>query len=394
MEIAQHGAIAMKGPWHHSRPRAAVFSVSPFPSPQAHVGAIIGMTNALQLRGYATTLYAFFRTDAHETLVKQFGLLTSVGFGWSAKRPTRVGMLLSLISWILVAAVRSHDVILTRSPLIALAARRCDRVLLEIHQEPVNRLSRAKLDHWILPLLQGRRYQFVFISRTLRNHYLKEFPGLSRATCSVAPSGFHKEWFPNFWSPSAGKGRLTYAGSLYEGRGIELIIELARRMPHGEFHIIGGTRAEWSALTSRLPVPVNCHHIPHLPPVAIAAHLIQSDVLLAPYQQRVLISSGSDISRVISPLKIAEYMAAGRPIIASDLPSIREFVEGSRAAVLVAPEDIEAWVRAAQDILDAPHRRSVLGRAAFDYANDRLDWESRLAKILPGSNESGGDGAL
>lgn len=367
---------------NNARPRAAVFSVSPFPSPRAHVGAIIGMTNALQSHGYSTTLYAFFQADAHETLVKQVGLQKSVGLGWSAKRPTRVGMSLSLLVWILIAAVKSHDVILTRSPLIALAARRCDRVLLEIHQEPVNRLSRAKLDHWILPLLRGKRYQFIFISRAIRTHYLKEFPALSRATCSVAPSGFHKKWFPRSWSPSAGQRRLTYAGSLYKGRGIELIIELARRVPDGEFNVIGGSRAEWSDLTSQLPVPANCRHTPHLPPSAIARHLIESDVLLAPYQRRVLIGSGSDIARVISPLKLTEYMAAGRAIIVSDLPPIREFVEGTGAAVLVAPDDIEAWVRAVQDILNDTHRRNRLGRAAFERAHKQLDWDKRLADIL------------
>lgn len=375
----------MKNQWlprHHSGPRAAVFSVSPFPSPQAHVGAIIGMTNALQSRGYATTLYAFFRTGARETLMKQFGLKDSVGFGWTVKSTTKIGMLLSFVSWILVAAVRSHDVILTRSPLIALAARRCDGVLLEIHQEPVNRLSRAKLDQWIVPLLRGSRYQFIFISPALRDHYLREFPGLYRARCSVAPSGFHSEWYPDSWSPSAGQRKVTYTGSLYEGRGIELIVELARRVPDGEFHVIGGTRAEWSKLTSRHPAPANCHHTPHLPPVAISAHLIQSDVLLAPYQRRVLISSGSDIARVISPLKITEYMAAGRAIIASDLPPIREFVEGTEAAVLVEPDDIDAWAGAVQDILNDTDRRHRLGRAAFERAHQRLNWDRRLSDIL------------
>lgn len=375
----------MKSPWqtwNHSRPRAAVFSVSPFPSPRAHVGAIIGMTNALQSHGYVTRLYAFFRTGAHETLVSQFGLHKSVGFGWSAKIPTRVGMLLSVVSWVLVAAVRSHDVILTRSPLIALAARRCDRVLLEIHQEPANRLGRAKLDYWIIPLLRGKRYKFVYISRAIRTHYLKEFPSLSCARCVVAPSGFRRDWFPNSWSPSPRNRIVTYAGSLYQGRGIEVVLEVARRIPDAVFRVIGGTSQAWVDLTSDIHVPGNCSHISHIAPTAIAGFLAESDVLLAPYQYKVLTASGDDIAGVISPLKLMEYFAAGRAVVASDLPAIREIAEHSGNALLVPPKDVAAWTKAVEELLSNHTSRDRLSQRAFNSAHARLDWDSRLEAIL------------
>jgi glycosyltransferase involved in cell wall biosynthesis len=70
-----------------------------------------------------------------------------------------------------------------------------------------------------------------------------------------------------------------------------------------------------------------------------------SEILVMPYGREVAASSGQDISEVINPMKMFEYMAAGRAIISADLPAIREVLDDSRA-VFCPVGDAAAWRRA------------------------------------------------
>jgi glycosyltransferase involved in cell wall biosynthesis len=369
-------------PSARGRQRAAVFSLNEFPSHRAHVGAIVGMANTLQSSGLKTTLYAYFRPNARKALLEEFGLEPSVRLGWSSGVVSKLGKFISLVGWSSIAATRRHDVILTRNPVIALAARRCDLVLLELHQELSSRPSKARARRLILSLLRTDRFRFVFISNRLQNHYLNECRGLRTERCVVAPSGFRRDWFPETWSPSPRSRIVTYAGSLYRGRGIELVLAVARDLPNAQFRVIGGSSADWSRLTTEIEVPTNCIHIPQVAPVAIPKYLIESDILLAPYQHQVLIASGADIANVISPLKIVEYLAAGRAIVASDLPAIREIVTDSEIAILIAPDDVALWTESVRELLKDHATRDRFGERAFWIANGHLDWHTRLSTIL------------
>ena len=365
-----------------TRRYAAVFAPNAFPSERAHVAAIVGMANAISARGFTTALYAFRRRDARPLLHERFALREDVELGWSWRDLSKIAKAASVLVWAIVAALKRHDLVLTRSPIIALAARRSATVIVELHQVPMTHFRRMMLDHQVIPRLKGNRYRFVFISNALKNIYLREFPHLQSSRSIVAPSGFRREWFPKIWSPSPGHRIVTYAGSLYQGRGIEVVVEVARRIPDAEFRIIGGSSATWQELTADLDVPPNCSHIPHVAPKAIAGYLTESDVLLAPYQRKVIIASGDDNAGVMSPLKLIEYFAAGRAIVASDLPAIREVADHSENALLVPPEDLTAWTTAVKELLSDRTRRDRLGEEAFRNAHGRLDWDSRLDAIL------------
>lgn len=120
-----------------------------------------------------------------------------------------------MLLWATVAALKRHDLVLTRSPTIAFAARRFATVTVELHQVPKTDLQKIKLDHRIIPRLKGSRYRFAFISNALKNIYFREFPRLHSSSSIVAPSGFRIDWFPQTWSPSPGHRLVTYAGSLH-----------------------------------------------------------------------------------------------------------------------------------------------------------------------------------
>jgi glycosyltransferase involved in cell wall biosynthesis len=83
-----------------------------------------------------------------------------------------------------------------------------------------------------------------------------------------------------------------------------------------------------------------------------------------------------------SPLKIFEYMACGRAIVAPDQPNIREILTHGETAILFDPDEPGALWRAIRLLAADPKLRERLGRAAR-YAVDRYDytWQGNAAKI-------------
>ena len=95
----------------------------------------------------------------------------------------------------------------------------------------------------------------------------------------------------------------------------------------------------------------------------------------------VLPNSGKDtVSRLYtSPMKLAEYMASGTPIVASDLPSLREALDESNS-VLCAPDDPSALAGALMKLLsDAELSRKVSAKALSDVKG--RTWEKRAQAI-------------
>ena len=116
-----------------------------------------------------------------------------------------------------------------------------------------------------------------------------------------------------------------YVGHLYRGRGVELIAKLAERCSWAEFHVIGGMQKDIDEWRGRCAGIANIVFHGFCPPAQVQSHMARLDVMLAPYQRRVAtFGGGRDTSQWMSPMKIFEYMAAGKPMIASDLPVLRE----------------------------------------------------------------------
>ena len=79
-------------------------------------------------------------------------------------------------------------------------------------------------------------------------------------------------------------------------------------------------------------------------------------------------------------MKMFEYMAAGRAILSSDLPVLREVIDGSMA-VFCPPEDVGSWVGALGSLLGDLQRRQALGESARRAAQ-RYTWANRARNAL------------
>jgi glycosyltransferase involved in cell wall biosynthesis len=117
-----------------------------------------------------------------------------------------------------------------------------------------------------------------------------------------------------------------------------------------------------------------------IPNAELPRYQAMCDILLMPYQRMVAASSGGDIARYLSPMKLFEYMACGRAIVASDLPVLKEILSPNLAR-LVPADDHVAWRQAITALQDDPTERQRLASAA-KLAVQEYTWEKRAAKLL------------
>jgi glycosyltransferase involved in cell wall biosynthesis len=173
-----------------------------------------------------------------------------------------------------------------------------------------------------------------------------------------------------------------YVGQLYPGKGVDLVISLAGLAPESKFHLIGGEEDALAALRGRaLPSNVILHGF--VPPALLPAYYQRLDVLLLPYQRRVSGATGrTDLAAWMSPMKMFEAMAAGKAILASDLPVLREVLAPEGNALLLPPDAVAAWAAALGRLEgDAELRHRLGARARADF-EARYTWDARAAKVL------------
>ena len=116
-------------------------------------------------------------------------------------------------------------------------------------------------------------------------------------------------------------------------------------------------------------------------PARIPHYLQAADVLLMPYGTRTLTPSGENTTAFMSPLKMFEYMAAARPIVATDLPALRGTLRHEHNALLVAP-DAQAPLAAAIARVLADSGLAARLAAAARADVEPLTWEARARGVL------------
>lgn len=178
--------------------------------------------------------------------------------------------------------------------------------------------------------------------------------------------------------------KVGYVGHLYPGRGIELIFKMATELPDIDFHIIGGTEEDTKARKRGIEGN-NVFFHGFIPPSLINNYILNCDILVMPYQKRVYLGDKcSDTSQWMSPLKMFEYMASGNPIIASDLPVLREVLKQGKNAILVDPDDTDGWVRAVKHLANNEEMRERIAQQALTDLKQSYTWERRAQRVLSG----------
>jgi glycosyltransferase involved in cell wall biosynthesis len=173
---------------------------------------------------------------------------------------------------------------------------------------------------------------------------------------------------------------VLYQGGFSRDRGIEQLIAALLSLPADTVLVLlgyGSLQAELEAqavtpeLTGRLFV------LPAVAPDELLDWVGSADVVAMPIQPSTL------NHRLTTPNKLFEAMAAGVPVVASDLPGMSGIVRETGCGVLCDPTDASAIATAIRSILDAPEQERIAYRdRAVAAAHGAYSWETQVEILL------------
>lgn len=178
-------------------------------------------------------------------------------------------------------------------------------------------------------------------------------------------------------TPFMGDGpHLVYAGHLYDYKGIPTLIDAARLLPHCTFHLLGGLDQDIRRVQSTLDDSNMKNVVLHgyIQYSSLPNYLRHADVLLHPYSGRHCSSSTT------SPMKLGEYMLAKRPIVATDIQGLRNWVNDDHVWYVEADNPLAL----AEGISKALEEKRLSGQRAEASYNLALSWSftRRAGNIL------------
>ena len=296
-----------------------------------------------------------------------------------------------------VVYLRTHINLLPRP--IARTVRA--RLVVEVNADSLQFLEQERAPRWKRHLFERvERINLrgadlvVAITPGLRQMVVERY-GVPADRVCVIPSGTD----PDHFAPDAAvrcrrelgldpaRPTVGFVGLFYRHQGVDTLLEalarLRERRPDVAGLIVGDgiMRRTWEAHAERLGLGGAIRFTGQVPYARVPVYLNAMDVLAAPFT--------GDRGET-SPFKVLDVMACARPVVASELTSVRTLAEDSDALTLVPPGDASALARVLGDLLERPERRAELGRRGREYVCRHHSWR-RLARDLETSVRSGSE---
>lgn len=270
------------------------------------------------------------------------------------------------------AIIFSHDHV----PLF-FASFAAPQVFYDIHRYP----GRS----WLYRRVLRRAVGFSVQTRWKVGALEKDF-GVPAARVVYWPNGTDIERFDVSLSREEARVRLglpqdikiaLYAGSLQHWKGVETLMHASEFLPADTaIYIVGGSSSEIAALQLKAKSQkLKAVFVGQRPWQEIPIWLKAADVLVLPNTAR-----DEESLRYTSPMKLFEYMAAGRQIVASDIPSIREIVDETMVR-FAKPDEPQSFAAAiVHTLTNAGEARRRAERARQEV--ERYTWAHRAEKIM------------
>jgi glycosyltransferase involved in cell wall biosynthesis len=290
-----------------------------------------------------------------------------------------------------------HELVHTRDPFaLTLALAAGLRCIFETYRVDLN--EDARFGPWrALNYHRKNLLGIVTHSDLCRQSFIKA--GIPEARVITNYNGYAAALFTPPLSREAARTRLgletaeciaTYAGRVDVTKGTDFLVQVAQQLPEIIFLLVGadpGSEEERTVLQHIQEAGVkNVRLRPRVAPSEVAAYLFASDCLVIPPTAAPLRLHG----RTVLPMKTFSYLAAGRPIVAPDLPDLREVLHHEENALLVPPDNVGAAAAAIRLAVSHQPAMEKLGYAARENAA-YFTWQARaerfstfLQKVCPG----------
>ena len=212
--------------------------------------------------------------------------------------------------------------------------------------------------------------KIILISKSLS----KNFPSLKKNKTLVLHDAVNIKNF-RYTKNNKRIKNFTYVGSFYKGKGIELIYKLAEKFKKINFNIYGDPLR----MIKDIPINVKIHGYIDYKKVPYA--LAKSDILLLPNADLQFGRGNINIANYNSPLKMFDYLASGKIILASRRDGICEVLKHNYNAIIVNKYNLSSWTNEIKKIMNKKYNLIKLKKNSLKTAK-RHTWDKRVDRIL------------
>ena len=270
----------------------------------------------------------------------------------------------------------------------AFSALRKKTTVMEFHDYPMGLLG----PFWFRIFMKAPGKKILLTTtRSLAKGIQERFHlNIPEEILQIAPNGTDIERYRVL--PSSEKARhqlgisdrftIMYTGHFYQGRGMELMLGMAQALPQYQFLWVGGQDKDIEIWKKHLQDKgiQNVIITGFINNASLPLYQAAGDILLMPYQREIAGSGGGNIVKVINPMKMFDYLATRRAILASDIQIFHE-VLNEQNAVFCTPDDVSAWIKAILLLAENKPKREKLARQAGKDA-ELFTWKNRASQTL------------
>ncbi|NMC45448.1 MAG: glycosyltransferase family 4 protein [Chloroflexi bacterium] len=369
--------------------KIACITTSQIPSSTANSIQAMKVCHALKQNGADVRLWVpKFRTASWDELADLYGLqiefpvewlsfrkaLKQYDFCWKAVEEAKKWVAEVLYTWALQSAV--------------FAQRRMFTSVMEFHDFPMGRIGPLLFKQYI----QHQQNTLSLTTTRALADGLEERYGFKfrQGSLQIAPNGTDPQRYQHLPDPTGARRQLGleenitvgFTGHFYRGRGVDLLLEIAIRLPQVNFLWVGGKEEHVRPWREELKTRniTNVTLTGFITNQQLPLYQAACDILVMPYGKKISGSSGGDIAKVINPMKMFDYMASGRAIVASEIPVFHE-VLSEQTTLFCPPDDSQAWALAIRRLVENEQLRNSLAHHARQLSQ-QYSWVARAGRSL------------
>ncbi|WP_209327703.1 glycosyltransferase family 4 protein [Pseudoalteromonas sp. PA2MD11] len=282
--------------------------------------------------------------------------------------------------WCFFQLLMSAGVVYSRSVIIGFFSTILNKkTIVELHYLPL----KESYSHKILSFLaRNKKIAFVCITDALKVDFVEYYTPKSK-NVYVMPDAAD---FPSTREKYIKSDRLIvgYVGSFNKGKGVDLILKVAKDLSGVDFHLVGGSDDQIRELKEQFGSLENVVFHGRKRSKDVSGYINSFDVCLLPNSKKVFThgdhSQTLDIGKYTSPLKLFEYMAHKKVILCSKLSVLEEVI--SNSSVYFFDSDSASSMK--ENLLIALNDKSSseVANNSYNLFKENYTWEKRAGKIL------------